>query len=285
MNLEKIKNNNINDVYIFTIRKQKYIIRMSEIDNSFEIKILKYLKKYDFESPKLISKFIFNSKNVMILKYIYGNNPNTFDKSFFKNLALLLKKLHSIPLNEKIKKHKENEESLNKLNQYYSVAIRSKYLSKDLNFINKIFKEIQNINLDALSKCIVHSDIKKENIIINNNKIFLIDFGNVYIGNRLIDIIRVIMWFFIKNKNYDIDNIKVFISNYFNNNIKLEKEEKNNIHLLFKYCIIYNLLKDVYLYEKKILNRDYIENNSLKWIDALKNKENILKIEEVLKNA
>lgn len=285
MDLEKINNGNMNDVYILKNKNHKYIIRSSEFDNSFECKILNHLEKYNFDCPRLISKFTLDSDNIMILKYIEGDNPNNFDKSFFKNLALLLKKLHSIPFDYKVQEYKENEESLNKLYQYYCIAIKSKYLANDLNYINNIFNEIKNLNLDYFSKCIIHSDVKRENIITNNDKIYLIDFGNVYIGNRLIDIIRVIMWFFIKYKNYDIEKIKYFILNYFNNNIKLNQLEKNNIELLIKYCILYNLLKDIYLLENKVLKSNYIENNSLNWLEALKNKEKILKIEEVIKNA
>ena len=55
--------------------------------------------------------------------------------------------------------------------------------------------------------------------------------------------------------------------------------------MLIKYCILYNLLKDVYLYEKNIINSDYIENNSLIWLDALKNEKKLIKIGEAFKNA
>ena len=42
---------------------------------------------------------------------------------------------------------------------------------------------------------------------------------------------------------------------------------------------------DVYLYEKNIINSDYIENNSLIWLDALKNEKKLIKIGEAFKNA
>jgi len=155
---------------------------------------------------------------------------------------------------------------------------------KDLDYITEIYAEVSKLNLDKFDKCLIHSDVKKENIIQNNEKLFLIDFGNCYIGSRLIDIIRVIMWFFIKDENYDYNKIKVFIDTYFKDN-NLTVIERENINDLIQYCLLYNLLKDISLNEDKILVFEYIENNSLKWLNALKDREKILKIGELIKNA
>lgn len=269
----------------YIIDDNKYIIRLSNFDNSFECKILKLLDKYDINSPKLLTDFRLDTKNIMICKYVDGENPTVYNELFFEKLADLLKKLHFIQCRYELSDYTKNEETLNKLRDYYDVSINSKYLKNETEFISKKYKEIEKLNLNSLPKNIVHSDIKKENLLVNNNEMYLIDFGNVYIGNRLIDLIRVIMWFFIKNNNYDFDAIEKFIFHYFKNGPKLLEMEKSSVIMLIKYCILYNLLKDIYLYEKNILNSAYIVNNSLIWLDALKNEENLIKIGEVFKNA
>ena len=88
-----------------------------------------------------------------------------------------------------------NEESQSKLCEYYNKAIKSKYLLNELDLINKIYNEVLNLEPDVFKKCIIHSDVKRENMLQNQDKLFLIDLGNCYIGSRLIDAIRVIMYF------------------------------------------------------------------------------------------
>ena len=132
---------------------------------------------------------------------------------------------------------------------------------------------------------IIHSDIKSENIIVNDKGVYLIDFGNAYIGNRLIDIIRIIMWFFIRYDNYDLEKIQEVIDMYFDDNDGLTDEELYSIDELLEFCLLYNLLKDIYLFENNVLKKEYIESCSLKWLEALKNSKNLENIMEVLKNA
>ena len=275
----------MNNVFILELDDNKYIIRMSEFDNDFECKILKLLEEHNIDSPRLLTNFKLGSRNIIICKYIEGENPTIYNELFFEKLANSLRKLHSIQCKYEPTEYANNEETLNKLKEYYNLSITSKYLKDETKFINKKYKEIEKLNLKSLPKNIIHSDIKKENLLVHDNEVFLIDFGNVYVGNRLIDLIRVIMWFFIKNNNYDFDSIEKFVLQYFKENSNLLEIEKSNVTILIKYCILYNLLKDVYLYENNILNSNYIENNSLIWLDALKNEKRLIKIGEAFKNA
>ena len=284
MNCEEICNGNLNKVFKMNLNDKSYIIRISKFDNTFETEILKILEKNHMNTPRVKASFVFEKNFSMICDYIEGKNPDIFDESFYKNLSLELKKLHNIkvPINMK----NVNFESLEKLKTYYKVSINSKYLKEDLNLVDRLFNEVNNhLNLDILPKCIVHSDIKKENIIVSNDDVHLIDFGNCYIGNRFIDIIRILMWFFIKDDNYDVDKMKIIIENYFDVNSKMTNLEKNNLKLLLKFCLLYNLLKDIYLFEKRILKKDYIETNSLKWLEILNDERKLEIVLGVLKNA
>ena len=283
MKIKEIKNGNMNKVYLLNTEEDKYIIRTSDFDNSFECKVLKLLEKYNFNCPKVITNFKLSSKNIMIYKYLEGDNPKVYDDLFFKNMAKLLNKLHEVDYKNLYKDSLTNEENLEKLNEYYTGAIKSKYLKEDKDFITKLYEKVIKIDFTKLDKCIIHSDIKRENMIQNDNKLYLIDFGNCYIGTRLIDVIRVIMWFFVKNENYDYKQMSLFVHSYFSDK-EPNKEEIEIIDELLIFCILYNLLKDIYLNGKGILKANYIENNSLKWLTALKDQDKILKIGEVIKN-
>jgi len=274
----------MNKIYLVEIEDKKYIVRTSDFNNEFECKVLELLKGTNFNCPQIITHFELNGKYIMLYEYLEGDNPKTFDDNFFIGLAEQLKKLHSIDAKYQKEEYISNEENLEKLKSYYEKALKSSYLKDNIEFVKILYNEIQNINLEVFKKCIVHSDLKKENMIQNESDLFLIDFGNCYYGNRLIDVIRIIMWFFIKEHNYDYRKIKVFITNYLCNN-PLTEEEKKNIDLLIEYCILYNLLKDISLNEDGILTNYYIENNSLNWLDELKEKEKIMRIGELFKNA
>ena len=282
--INEIKNGNMNKVYLLDNDCDKYIIRTSRFDNSFECKVLKFLSKHNFSCPNVITNFRLKDKYIMLYEYLDGNNPDIFDDAFFINLAQLLKQLHSFEHKFKYDDYFVNEENKDKFSKYYNVALKSKYLSNHKELIYKLYSDTLKLDFDELDKCLIHSDIKKENIVQNYEKLFLIDFGNCYVGSRLIDIIRVIMWFFIKNHDYDYNKIMIFIDSYFEQN-RMTNLEKKYINKLMIYCILYNLLKDIYLYEKKVLPAEYIENNSINWLNALYEKEKVLKIGELIKNA
>ena len=284
MKISEINNGNMNKIYILEIDKHKYIIRTSNFDNEFECKVLDLLSMYDYNCPKIITNFEINKKYIMLYEYIEGDNPTNFNNDFYITLAKLLKKLHSVNNDFTNEDYSLNEESQQRLYNYYNKALKSKYLINESQFLTEKYNDISTLDLNIFDKCIIHSDLKKENMIQNNKELYLIDFGNCYVGSRLIDINRVIMWFFIQNNNYDYDQIELFINSYFDNN-GLTDIEKENIDCLLNYCLLYNLLKDVALNEDGILKTEYIENNSMNWLKALKDKEKILKIGGLIKNA
>lgn len=280
----RLGNSNINNVYKISFENRDYVLRISNYDNRFESAVLKQLKTENINCPNIIETFSTDNKYIIICDYINGQCPEEIDMLTMEKLILEVKKLH------KIKFKYENGENINcenidKLKEYYNVAIESEYLNKDKDFISDCIRRVDDkLRLDTLSTNIVHSDIKPENIMVDDNEVYLIDFGNAYIGNRLIDIIRIVMWFFMRYDNYDLEKIQKVINMYFNNNDKLTTEELNSIDELLKFCLLYNLLKDIYLFENNVLKKEYIESCSLKWLEALKNNEELENIVGVFKN-
>lgn len=191
--IKKIENGNLNDVYKLVINNKKYILRMTEFNNDCEINTLLILKKYNLNVPNLLAHFSVYNKNVMLLDYIEGSNPLEIDIKFITELLKQLKKLHNIPYEDLEEKSINTIENFERLSKYYVVSKESNFLKQKIHLINSILEDVKDIPFDKMPKCIVHSDIKKENVLVNNNTVYIIDFGNSYIGNRLIDLVRIIM--------------------------------------------------------------------------------------------
>lgn len=281
MKVKELKNGNLNNVYLLSNNQKEYIIRESIFDNSFESNVLRLLNENTFNCPEIITNFKTDSKYIMICKYIIGENPKNIDKKHIIELGKMLNQLHSISYSFTTNDYKSNEETIEKMLFYFQNIKENKLIRNDISFLYKSLKEIKGIDLTLFPKSIVHSDIKKENMLINGNKVYLIDFGNCYIGCKFIDIIRVIMWLFVKENNINENNITYFLKSY----AYIEKVEKDNFIILLKFCLLYNLFKDIYLYQQKLLPLTYIKNNTIIWLKLLKDDNKIHDLERVIKNA
>ena len=282
--IKKIENGNLNDVYKLVINNKKYILRMTEFNNDCEINTLLILKKYNLNVPNLLAHFSVYNKNVMLLDYIEGSNPLKIDTKFITELLRQLKKLHNIPYEDLEEKSINTIENFERLSKYYVVSKKSNFLKQKIHLINSILEDVKDIPFDKMPKCIVHSDIKKENVLVNNNTVYIIDFGNSYIGNRLIDLVRIIMWFFLKNNDFNIEEIENCFKVYFENNHLIDLEY-NSLSKIIKFCVVYNLIKDVYLFEKGFLSENYVVKNDTKWLNLLENGQLLEKVKEALNNA
>ena len=249
-----------------------------------EINTLLILKKYNLNVPNLLAHFSVYNKNVMLLDYIEGSNPLKIDTKFITELLRQLKKLHNIPYEDLEEKSINTIENFERLSKYYVVSKESNFLKQKIHLVNSILEDVKDIPFDKMPKCIVHSDIKKENVLVNNNTVYIIDFGNSYIGNRLIDLVRIIMWFFLKNNDFNIEEIENCFKVYFENNHLIDLEY-NSLSKIIKFCVVYNLIKDVYLFEKGFLSENYVVKNDTKWLNLLENGQLLEKVKEALNNA
>ena len=60
--IKKIENGNLNDVYLLIINNNKFIIRVSQNINSFEVNALKCLNKDNLNIPLLLGNMEYNDK-------------------------------------------------------------------------------------------------------------------------------------------------------------------------------------------------------------------------------
>lgn len=186
MNLEEIKNGNLNKVLKMKLNNKLYIIRSSDFDNIFESNILKILEKCKLNSPRLKTNFIFENKYIMVCDYIKGDNPVDYDYNFFEKLMFEVKKLHNTKI-EHIKYNNDNDENIENLKMYYNDCINSKFLREDKDFLSEVLSQIdENLQFNQLSRVLIHSDIKKENVLVNDKEVYLIDFEIVILVTELL---------------------------------------------------------------------------------------------------
>lgn len=280
MIINEIKNGNLNKVYLIEDNDDKFILRISDFDTTFENKVLDLLNDNEFSAPKKIVNFRCNDKNIMLCRYIEGDNPTTINVNIMEKIGFLLKKLHQIECDFNYNEYVDNLESFDKLLFYYEQIVNSKYIINDKELIEKKIISLKDFSFDDLPKSLLHSDLKKENIIVIDDKVNFIDFGNAYVGPRVIDLIRVAMWFFIKEKKYDIELLRKMILAY--DGISLL--EKQTIDKMFDYCLLYNYVKDVYLCENNYLPDSYILSNDIFWLEALKGNNELDEIKNVFKS-
>lgn len=280
MVINEIKNGNLNKVYLIEDNNDKFILRISNFDTTFENKVLDLLNDNEFSAPEKIINFRYNDKNIMLCRYIEGDNLTSITVNIIEQIGFLLKKLHQIEYDFDYNEYADNLESFDKLLFYYDQIVNSKYIINDKELIENKIISLKDFSFDYLPKSLLHSDLKKENIIVIDDKVNFIDFGNAYVGPRVIDLIRVAMWFFIKEKRYDIELLRKLLISY--DGISLL--EKQTIDKLFDYCLLYNYIKDVYLYENNYLPDSYILENDIFWLDALKGNDELEGIKNIFKS-
>ena len=281
--IKEIENGNLNDVYLLIINNNKFIIRVSQNINSFEVSALKCLNKDNLNIPLLLGNMEYNDKFITILKYIDGIEPNELNYQQLESLAVLVKRINNIIIDDLKNADNQPIENIEKLKDYFNVSKNSEYLKAYKSYFSVMINLFSTIQFNKLGYSLIHSDIKKTNMLVNGIDVYLIDFGNCYLGSRIIEIVRIIMWLFLKDGLYDFDKISFFVKKYFEDN-QITEDEEENLSLLIRFCLSYNVIKDVYLYENRQLDKQYIELNDLKWIEILKNEQLLNKIEEVIKN-
>ncbi len=283
--IEKYNTGNINEVYRLKNEYIDLILRKSKFDNKFETYVLNRLQQYELDIPLHIASYVVGNEYIMIYKYIEGETLKSISDNEVDQIIKFLLKLHSIEVTKDEIDLKQPREDLQSMYQYIR-KLDGKISRQDYCFICDQYKSLfqERINFESLSRCFIHSDIKKENLLINREKLYIIDFGNCYIGSRLIDIVRAIMWLFLYSEDkIDFRKIERFCSEYFRAS-KLDGLEYKMVPFIVRYCLLYNYVKDKYLFDAGILSENYVSATSKRWFEILKNDNVIHRIERIIRN-
>lgn len=222
ISIEKNSESSMGNVYSINTVDNKYIIK---VYNNYEhtesmIKLYNYLNKNNFYVPKIIQRknkeyyTKYSDKYIVLYSFLEGTQFKYIIKKIEKNelsrLAKEIRRLHDLTQN-------------------------TTYNLKPINF---------KVNYEFKRKSILHFDLTKDNIFINQNKIGFIDFDDAKYGPSIYDVtIAISLLFFSKSRGAELDKVKTFIDSYYeNDSINKEKEVP------------------------------YIKSIALKWIDYLLNE-------------
>ena len=181
--IKEIENGNLNDVYLLIINNNKFIIRVSQNINSFEVNALKCLNKDNLNIPLLLGNMEYNDKFITILKYIDGIEPNELNYQQLESLAVLVKRINNIIIDDLKNADNQPIENIEKLKDYFNVSKNSEYLKAYKSYFSVMINLFSTIQFNKLGYSLIHSDIKKTNMLVNGIDVYLIDFGNCYLGS------------------------------------------------------------------------------------------------------
>ena len=247
--IKTLKDVNNSKVLYVEKNSEKYILKIvTNVNNKYhnnEQKILVNLVNYIPVSPLLSIKF---NKNKVIKKYEYfpSKNIEIIDNSVIFNIKIMSDRLDSIsdyincPVGSIIEK----------LNDF---KIKNDYINK---IIIKLKNDDKFFNLIACDRiAIIHDDLNRSNILVNENGICIIDFEGLKKYPKTMQLASFItLYYLCENTNFNMTNllkiwneeinlnylyklivfrlIKVY--NYFENTSKLDKSQMKRKKLVFK---------------------------------------------------
>lgn len=261
----------------FGIANTVYVVKT--FTKSFIIK--KYLYNYDFDLINTLYE-IYKKNNINVIcpinkKSIYykGHNYNIFEYkksncrfdysiNYFCKLVscdrIYTNKSKKIKLSDKIEGYEE----------YLRNIDLESSLSKEITFVIDVFDEIKN---DKMFKevYINHGDISINNIIINNKKVYLIDFDETCLANQLYDFAVIAVKFFTVNGNFVKKKLDKFI---FEVKKQLNYYNVEDFYISIQYYLCKLLLEKFYLHciEKiDLFNSVQMQDDYKIYLQMLKN--------------
>ena len=262
--IQKINNTLANDIYIITTNNNKYVLKKYNYNYNFRLSNILYnlYEENNIKVVRPINKKIITiqTNKYNIFKYIKTDNQEIENEYFIKLINTKRKVLIKANLLKKCNKY------------YYNLLNKKQYKIKEELYIINEYKKLMNKKI-FYNKYINHGDISPNNIIINNNNAYLIDFDEAIVTTELYDVAVLIVKNKINDDNIDFKSIKYIINSF--NKKYTEKDLKNTIKIYL--CKI--LLEKFYLYENNIINllsKSQLQDDYKKYIKIYKiinNKE------------
>ena len=257
INIKKMGNSYSSNVYLVTLENSKCIFKViktlskREVESNALIKLNRYIN-----TPLYIDSGIYNDINYVIMEYIEGKNYNDYEAnkltlSNLKDISKLLKKFHSIPITTE----EDNWISylVSRLNTAYKVLNEFSFNE----FIyNKLMYDLNNYINSNYTKAILHMDFRLGNLIFNN-KIYLIDFESVKVGDPVFDFVKIKRLLSDKQFNILLDNYDYINDDFYK---KLDFYNLFDAYTALEWCVnnnqinsdYYNInLKEVKKYAKR----------------------------------
>lgn len=183
------------NVYIIESYNKKYVFKIntSKKKTDVESKYITYLNQY-LVTPKVLATGLFEDNSYIIMTYLKGQSildeeANSLSKNQLKNIGRLLGTLHNLPLIDV-----ENDSWINYLDSALEKTqdVLRNVFEKDNDIIYNYLKNYITNNLKGKYKnSILHMDFRIGNLIIDNNRIGLIDMESMKNGEYAFDFVKL----------------------------------------------------------------------------------------------
>lgn len=253
--ITKLAETTINDLFIIENDAKKYIIKIYNVDKEEQISNSLSTQKFIFQSLKMTADVLINKNNKLYTKYdnkFYAiqkfiekqeNNDIDIIEESAKNLFLLHQKLKKLDKNlyENKKICSDRFVVIDNINKSKEKLEKTNISKKAKGVYNELLKKRENLLFEYDCEYfpkefqVIHRDIRPNNIILNKNGIYFIDFDFVAYGDLLFEIGSSAMLI----SDFDIENTKKFIKIY--NSYLVNKY---NIKEIFKNLLAYYVQSD-----------------------------------------
>ena len=257
MNLESIIKDNYN-LNIISINKNED----STDGNVYNIKTLnsKYIAKIYSDINKATAMVSLHNhlKNIYIPRVLKTKDDRYFTE-YDNKYIIVYSFLEGKQISTFIKENNNTYTSdivvsiANEVRKFHDLTQNNSFNLETLDFAN---------NLER--KSVIHFDLTKENIFVNNNQIGFIDFDDAKYGDSICDVAILLSFLFIsKKRGIDNKSIKLFLDNYYKEEeIDLRKEESKYIKQYMREWINYILndhkfdssLNDSFIFKMNSIN-------------------------------
>lgn len=152
-----------------------------------------------------------------LFNYVKGEHPKYLSNSQLKSLVVFINKMHILGLKSwDIYKERETDPNYSNIKK----SLEKFYLKgiiKPEEFENllDIIKKFNNIRPNYNIRTIIHYDVHKGNILLNEKgKVILLDFDDFTIGPPILDVVGMIRGLCVLGSEFDIEFAKLIIRNY-----------------------------------------------------------------------
>ena len=203
-NIEKNLDSTDGNVYILNCKKEKYVVKiytdLMHTNSMWDLhRYLTALEQYVPQVIKTKAKtnyMKFNENYVIIYSFLPGKQVKKLIKENMlddEKIALIAKAVR----------------------HFHYLTNEKKFNLPDGPFVNRFRR-----------KSVLHFDLTKDNIIIDDDKVGFIDFDDAQYGDSACDVAIAILFLFVStDRGVDNHAIKVFIDNYYGENEELYKKE------------------------------------------------------------
>lgn len=269
--IKRFRSGQVNESYYILSTHGEYVLRIykykKEAEAAFETALLNSLKGLPVPQIVLIdgqAVIKIGSWLAIVYKYIPGQCLKKITAQQRKAVGKVLARIHN---------QTKNFQWAGKRNEYYNfsrgkIRLFSRVVAKSAIPLQDRFQSLKaDIVKYRLSPSLprgpIHVDVKPENVLFYKGKLSgVIDFDNSYIGPRLLDLTKTIVWFGLKDKQLNLRHAKDIYEGYASVR-KLTPAEYKELYKAIKFAYISHLFDVFYMAALK--------RNSLKYFKFLMN--------------